>query len=160
MTGTLPPLLDSVVGGGTPRFSFFLHLWIQICRARVKVLPTLNIDKNFEHVRFLILSLPNNEMSQKLPFAIQKAIQGISGEPKLVKKLRSGDLLIETSSALQTKFFLLTKTFLNCPLTVNLHRSQNLVVVSYLKQIFCAPPKQKSWKNFLTKGLLKSEELK
>ncbi|GFV94187.1 uncharacterized protein TNCV_4463141 [Trichonephila clavipes] len=42
-------------------------------------------------------------MLQKSPFAIHKAIQGISGEPKSVKKLRSGDLLIETSSALQTK---------------------------------------------------------
>ncbi|GFU72028.1 putative RNA-directed DNA polymerase from transposon BS [Trichonephila clavipes] len=64
-------------------------------------------------------------MSQKSPFAIQKAIQGISVEPKSVKKLRSGDLLIETSSALQTKSLLLTKTFLDCPLTVNLHRSFN-----------------------------------
>ncbi|GFW61650.1 putative RNA-directed DNA polymerase from transposon BS [Trichonephila clavipes] len=63
-------------------------------------------------------------MLQKSPFAIHKAIQGISGEPKSVKKLRSGDLLIETS-ALQTKSFLLTKTFLDCPLIVNLHRSLN-----------------------------------
>ncbi|GFV09664.1 putative RNA-directed DNA polymerase from transposon BS [Trichonephila clavipes] len=62
-------------------------------------------------------------MLQKSPFAIHKAIQGISGEPKSVKKLRSGDLLIETSSALQTKSLLLTKTFLDCPLIVNLHRS-------------------------------------
>ncbi|GFT55178.1 hypothetical protein TNCV_990471 [Trichonephila clavipes] len=66
------------------------------------VLPALNIDKVSEHARFLILSLPNNEMLQKSPFAIHKAIQGISGEPKSIKKLRSGDLLIETS-ALQTK---------------------------------------------------------
>ncbi|GFT90225.1 uncharacterized protein TNCV_701501 [Trichonephila clavipes] len=64
-------------------------------------------------------------MLQKSPFAIHKAIQGISGEPKSVKKLRSGDLLIETSSALQTKSLLLTKTFLDCPLIVNLHRSLN-----------------------------------
>ncbi|GFV77678.1 uncharacterized protein TNCV_1574271 [Trichonephila clavipes] len=64
-------------------------------------------------------------MSQKSPFAIQKAIQGISGEPKSVKKLRSGDLLTETSSSLQTESLLLTKTFLDCPLTVNLHRSLN-----------------------------------
>ncbi|GFW56329.1 uncharacterized protein TNCV_2088381 [Trichonephila clavipes] len=64
-------------------------------------------------------------MLQKSPFAIHKAIQGISGEPKSVKKLRSGDLLFETSSALQTKSLLLTKTFLDCPLIVNLHRSLN-----------------------------------
>ncbi|GFU57473.1 spondin-2 [Trichonephila clavipes] len=57
------------------------------------VLPTLNIDKVSEHARFLILSLPNNEMLQKSPFAIHKAIQGISGEPKSVKKLRSDSKL-------------------------------------------------------------------
>ncbi|GFT64130.1 uncharacterized protein TNCV_5139921 [Trichonephila clavipes] len=75
------------------------------------VLPTLNIDKVSEHARFLILSLPNNEILQKSPFAIHKAIQGISGEPKSVKKLRSGDLLIETSSALQTKSLLLNNVW-------------------------------------------------
>ncbi|GFX42485.1 uncharacterized protein TNCV_1520481 [Trichonephila clavipes] len=96
-----------------------------LCPGKGLVLLTLNINKVSEHARFLILSLPNNEMSQKSPFAIQKAIQGIRGEPKSVKKLRFGDLLIETSSALQTKSFLLTKTFLNCSLTVNLHRSLN-----------------------------------
>ncbi|GFV09110.1 RNA-directed DNA polymerase from mobile element jockey [Trichonephila clavipes] len=96
-----------------------------MCPDKGLVLPTLNIDKVSEHARFLIISLPNNEMSQKSPFAIQKAIQGISGDPKSVKKLRSDDLLIEISSALQTKSFFLTKTFLNCPLTVNPHRSLN-----------------------------------
>ncbi|GFT97628.1 uncharacterized protein TNCV_2024461 [Trichonephila clavipes] len=64
-------------------------------------------------------------MTQKSPFAIQKAIQGIGGDPKSVKKLRSGDLLIETLSALQTKSFLLAKTFLDCPLTVSPHKSLN-----------------------------------
>ncbi|GFT15706.1 uncharacterized protein TNCV_4986141 [Trichonephila clavipes] len=89
------------------------------------VLLTLNIDTFSAHTRFVILSLPNYEMSRKSPFAIQKAIQGISGEPKSVKKLRSGDLLVKTSPALQTKFFLLTKQFLDCPLTVNPHKSLN-----------------------------------
>ncbi|GFW57272.1 putative RNA-directed DNA polymerase from transposon BS [Trichonephila clavipes] len=64
-------------------------------------------------------------MTRKSPFAIQKAIQGIGGEPKSVKKLRSGDLLIETVSALQTKSFLLAKTFLDCPLTASPHKSLN-----------------------------------
>ncbi|GFX36943.1 putative RNA-directed DNA polymerase from transposon BS [Trichonephila clavipes] len=64
-------------------------------------------------------------MKRKSPFAIQKAIQGIGGEPKSVKKLRSGDLLIETVSALQTKSFLYAKTFLDCPLTASSHKSLN-----------------------------------
>ncbi|GFX56092.1 uncharacterized protein TNCV_1954121 [Trichonephila clavipes] len=130
------------------------------CPGKGLVLPSLDIDKVSEYARFLLLSLPNNEMLQMSPFAFQKAIQGISGEPKSVKKLRSGDLLIETSSALQTKSLLLTKTFLDCPLTVNLHRSLNSCrgVISET-DLLCAS-KQKSWKDFLTKGLLKSEELK
>ncbi|GFT18633.1 RNA-directed DNA polymerase from mobile element jockey [Trichonephila clavipes] len=58
-------------------------------------------------------------MSVKSPFAIQKALIGIGGEPKSIKRLRSGDLLIETTSALQTKSFLLAKSFLNRPLWLN-----------------------------------------
>ncbi|GFT85897.1 uncharacterized protein TNCV_3255491 [Trichonephila clavipes] len=47
------------------------------------------------------------------------------GEPKSVKRLRSGNLLIETTSALQTKSFLLAKSFLNNPVTVSPHKSLN-----------------------------------
>ncbi|GFT79223.1 uncharacterized protein TNCV_2766511 [Trichonephila clavipes] len=64
-------------------------------------------------------------MVSKSPFAIQKALIGIGGEPKSVKRSRSGDLLIETTSALQTKSFLLAKSFLNSPVTVSLHKSLN-----------------------------------
>ncbi|GFT07184.1 putative RNA-directed DNA polymerase from transposon BS [Trichonephila clavipes] len=88
--------------------------------------PT-NIDQiaTHTHCRFLILSISNNDMTRKSPFAIQTAIQGIGGDPKSVKKLRSGDLLLETASALQTKSFLLAKTFLDCPLTASPHKSLN-----------------------------------
>ncbi|GFU32613.1 uncharacterized protein TNCV_4876681 [Trichonephila clavipes] len=123
------------------------------------VLPSLNIDKVSEHARFLILSLPNNEMLQKSPFAIHKAIQGISGEPKSVKNY---DLVICLSKhhLPYKRNLLLTKTFLDCPLIVNLHRSLNSCrgVISET-DLLCAS-KQKSWTDFLTKGLLKSEELK
>ncbi|GFX62126.1 RNA-directed DNA polymerase from mobile element jockey [Trichonephila clavipes] len=64
-------------------------------------------------------------MGKKSPFLIQKALVGIGGEPKSVKRLRSGDLLIETNSALQTKSFLLAKSFLDCPVFVIPHKSLN-----------------------------------
>ncbi|GFU96252.1 uncharacterized protein TNCV_3370151 [Trichonephila clavipes] len=54
-----------------------------------------------------------------------KALKGIGGDPKSVKKLRSGDLLIETVSALQSKSFLLAKTFIDSTLTVTPHKSLN-----------------------------------
>ncbi|GFX39565.1 uncharacterized protein TNCV_2103111 [Trichonephila clavipes] len=82
MTGTLPPLLDSMVGGGTPE------------RSCVRVF-----------------------MDPMLPCP--------GGEPKLVKRLPSGDLLIETISALQTKSFFLAKTFLDSSLTISPHKSLN-----------------------------------
>ncbi|GFS74848.1 uncharacterized protein TNCV_1395421 [Trichonephila clavipes] len=88
-------------------------------------LPNLLIDNVAKCSSFLILSLPNCEMARKSPFVIHKAIIGIGGEPKSIKKLRSGDLLIETTSALQSKSFLLAKTFLDFPLTVNPHKSLN-----------------------------------
>ncbi|GFS70750.1 uncharacterized protein TNCV_498231 [Trichonephila clavipes] len=60
------------------------------------------------------------------PFcAIQKAPVGIGGELKSIKRLRSGDLLIETNSALQTKSFLLANSFLYCPVSVVPHKSLN-----------------------------------
>ncbi|GFW56151.1 putative RNA-directed DNA polymerase from transposon X-element [Trichonephila clavipes] len=96
-----------------------------LCPGKGLVLPNISIDTIATNSRFLILSLPNHEMSQKSPFAIQKALKGIGGDPKSVKKLRSGDLLIETVSALQTKSFLSAKVFLDCPLIVTHHRSLN-----------------------------------
>ncbi|GFV31778.1 RNA-directed DNA polymerase from mobile element jockey [Trichonephila clavipes] len=64
-------------------------------------------------------------MSKISPFAIHKTLIGIGGEPKSVKRLRSGDLLIETMSDLQTKSFLLAKTFFNSPVTVSPHKTLN-----------------------------------
>ncbi|GFT13411.1 uncharacterized protein TNCV_3200531 [Trichonephila clavipes] len=86
---------------------------------------TLNIDKISLIARFLLLSLEHNEMGKKSPFLIQKALVGIGGEPKSVKRLRSGDLLLETNSALQTKSFFLAKTFLDSPVNIIPHKSLN-----------------------------------
>ncbi|GFU06167.1 uncharacterized protein TNCV_4764871 [Trichonephila clavipes] len=46
-------------------------------------------------------------------------------EPKSVKRLRSGDLLVKTSSSTQTKSFLLAKTFLDSPVNISSHKSLN-----------------------------------
>ncbi|GFT60863.1 uncharacterized protein TNCV_3615921 [Trichonephila clavipes] len=64
-------------------------------------------------------------MSSKSPFAIQNALVRIGGEPKSVKRLRSGDLLIETLSTIQKKSFLLEKTFLDSPVTICSHQTLN-----------------------------------
>ncbi|GFX94429.1 hypothetical protein TNCV_4294721 [Trichonephila clavipes] len=57
-------------------------------------------------------------------FALMKPMQlcpGIGGEQKSIKRLRFGDLLIETASAIQSKSFLLAKNFLDSPPTVSPH---------------------------------------
>ncbi|GFV11599.1 putative RNA-directed DNA polymerase from transposon BS [Trichonephila clavipes] len=63
-------------------------------------------------------------MSGKSPFAIFKALEAI-GEPKSVKKRKSGDFLVETNSAVQSKSYLSAKTFLDSPLLVTPHKSLN-----------------------------------
>ncbi|GFV09409.1 RNA-directed DNA polymerase from mobile element jockey [Trichonephila clavipes] len=95
------------------------------CPDKEPVLPRPDVNEIAANSRFLILSLTNTDMSKKSPFAIHKALIGIGGEPKSVKRLRSGDLLIETSSALQTKSFLLAKSFLDSPITISSHKTLN-----------------------------------
>ncbi|GBN26198.1 hypothetical protein AVEN_89762-1, partial [Araneus ventricosus] len=87
--------------------------------------PITNIDSLSQHVRFLILSLPDNGLLKFSPFAIEKTLKSIGGSPKTVKRLKSGDLLIETSSAVQTKSFLLSEKFLDHPLSITIHRGLN-----------------------------------
>ncbi|GFW30655.1 hypothetical protein TNCV_455921 [Trichonephila clavipes] len=82
MTGTLPPLSDSAVGGGMKLF-FALMDPMLLYPGKGLVLPTLN--KVSTTARFLVLSLEKNEMSKKSLFVIQKALIGTGGEPKSVK---------------------------------------------------------------------------
>ncbi|GFU94682.1 uncharacterized protein TNCV_2898251 [Trichonephila clavipes] len=58
----------------------------------------------------------------------ESAVTDYCDELKSVKRLRSSDLLIEVTSALQTKSFLLAKSFLNNPVTVSPHKTLNSCV--------------------------------
>ncbi|GFU76332.1 uncharacterized protein TNCV_285321 [Trichonephila clavipes] len=85
-------------------------------------------------------------MSKISPFAIHKTLIGIGGEPKSVKRLRSGDLLIETMSDLQTKSFLLAKTFFNSPVTgviqvrrITIKRDSNIIPTKHIILTFNKP---------------------
>ena len=59
------------------------------------------------------------------PFAISKAIVGLSGEPKSVKKLRSGLLLIEVARKSHAKNLLRSKIFAGIPVKVEPHKTLN-----------------------------------
>ncbi|GFX90015.1 hypothetical protein TNCV_887131 [Trichonephila clavipes] len=54
----------------------------QLCPDKGLVLPNNNIDDIAFHTRFLLICLPNSNMSKLSPFAIHKALTGIGGEPK------------------------------------------------------------------------------
>ncbi|GFW01649.1 putative RNA-directed DNA polymerase from transposon BS [Trichonephila clavipes] len=75
-----------------------------------------------------------NNISTLSPFAIHKALTGIGAEPKSVKRVQFGDLLIETISTVQSKTFLLAKSFLNFPVTVSPHKS-----LSYSQSVISGP---------------------
>ncbi|GFW07835.1 hypothetical protein TNCV_3919681 [Trichonephila clavipes] len=91
MTGTLPPLVGFRGGWNARQNEIFFAYGLPslLCQGKGLVLPNqLHIDQIATNVRFLLIPLQNVEMSKKSPFAIHKALIGIGGEPKTVKRLR------------------------------------------------------------------------
>ncbi|GFX06652.1 hypothetical protein TNCV_382481 [Trichonephila clavipes] len=79
-----------MLGGGTPGRSFFAHRDPnRLSPGKGLVLPKPNVDNIDAHTRVLLISSPDDGMLKKSPFAINKALIGIVGEPKPVKRLRS-----------------------------------------------------------------------
>ena len=77
--------------------------------------------------RYLVIK-PNNKennFSTISPFAINKALLGISGEMKTVRKLSNGDLMVETTKRPHSENLLKCNNFINFPVTVTPHRSLN-----------------------------------
>ena len=58
-------------------------------------------------------------------FAIQKGIQGLVGEPKTIKRLRSGDLLIEVDRETHSTKLLAITELAQVPVKVSPHRTLN-----------------------------------
>ena len=77
--------------------------------------------------RFLVLSSSDEgkTLAKLSPFAINKGIEGVVGTPKSIKRLRSGDLLIEVSRSTQANNLLKTKVLVDVPVKVTPHRSLN-----------------------------------
>jgi len=59
------------------------------------------------------------------PFAIEKGLKGLAGTSTSVKRLRSGDLIIEVSTRSHSENLLRSKMLANCPIKVVPHRSLN-----------------------------------
>ena len=78
--------------------------------------------------RFLIISSTDDGALKKLsPFAIQKGLFGLAGEPKSVKKLKDGSLLVECRTDSHSKCLLKATSLCNIHIKVTPHPSLNTV---------------------------------
>ena len=77
--------------------------------------------------RFLIIhsEVEGKDISLLSPFLIHKTIMSMAGEPKSIKNLRSGDLLIQCAKEPHEKSLLKMKTFCGLKCSVSPHKSLN-----------------------------------
>ena len=76
--------------------------------------------------RFLVISsTEERQMSSLSPFVIEKTLHGMAGVPGSVKRLRSGDLLVEYVNKKHIENLLRTKKFFDLAVKVSLHSSLN-----------------------------------
>ena len=77
--------------------------------------------------RFLLMMSGDEDksLSRLSTFAIQKGIEGLVGEPKNIKRLRSGDLLIEVDRETYSTKLLAIKEIAGIPVKVSPHRTLN-----------------------------------
>ncbi|MES9994362.1 MAG: hypothetical protein ABW098_20625 [Candidatus Thiodiazotropha sp.] len=76
--------------------------------------------------RFLVISsTEERSVSSLSPFVIEKVLNGIAGVPKSIKKLRSGDLLVEYVNKKQIENLLRLDKFFDLKVKVSLHGSLN-----------------------------------
>ena len=77
--------------------------------------------------RFLMMTSGDDEksLSRLSTFAIQKEIQDLVGEPKTIKRLRSGDLLIEVDRETHSTKLLAITELAQVPVKVSPHRTLN-----------------------------------
>ncbi|GFW57109.1 uncharacterized protein TNCV_1116371 [Trichonephila clavipes] len=76
--------------------------------------------------KFIVLhATENRKLSNVSPFLVSKAVQGSAGSVKSIKKLPSGDLLIETATQAQSINLLQCTNLSNIPITATPHKTLN-----------------------------------
>nr|XP_042908358.1 uncharacterized protein LOC122271394 [Parasteatoda tepidariorum] len=92
--------------------------------------PSFNLAKctNYDPTtaKFLILSSTEKKLSSISPFLVQKTLEANIGNPKNVKQMPSGDLLIETNSNKQTASLLKLSELGNVKISVTSHNTLNI----------------------------------
>ena len=77
--------------------------------------------------RFLVVKSQEEKrtMADLSPFVFEKCIQSIVGHPKTIKKLKSGDLLLEVDRKQQVENLLKTTKIFDLKVKISLHHSLN-----------------------------------
>ena len=91
----------------------------------------INIFQQFENrPRFLMIhgTDDDNPLSKLSSFAVHKGIEGIAGIPKDIKRLRSGDFLLEVNRESHANNLLKITHLVNIPVTVFHHKSSKGVI--------------------------------
>lgn len=79
-----------------------------------------------DYPSYLVMSsIEEGALKKVSPFVIAKVIQGLVGDVKTAKRLRSGSLLIEVNNSRQAKRLLELTDFFQVPVKVEPHRSLN-----------------------------------
>nr|XP_042912728.1 uncharacterized protein LOC122272794 [Parasteatoda tepidariorum] len=93
-------------------------------------LPSFNLSNcsNYDpsKSKFLVLSSAEKKLSSMSPFLVQKSLETHIGNPKHVKPMPSGDLLVETNSTKQTTSLLKLNQIGNVKITVTPHNTLNI----------------------------------
>ena len=76
--------------------------------------------------RYLVMTdaEDNGSLAKLSPFAIAKGIQGLAGEPKMIKKIRQG-LLVEVASKVHSDLLLQSTELATLPIKVSPHHTLN-----------------------------------
>ena len=84
-------------------------------------IPSANYDR-----WFILQSTEEDKPVSKLsPFIISKALKAAAGNLNTVRRLQKGDILLEVSSAVQSRCISKLNNLAGCPILVTPHRSLN-----------------------------------
>ncbi|XP_055936860.1 uncharacterized protein LOC129966460 [Argiope bruennichi] len=87
-----------------------------------RIPQTFNVDNHFDRYYIVKRISEKDETFQTVsPFLVQKAISATIGEPNSIRKIRSGDLLIEVNSRMQAQQLQKIKALATIPVRVTPH---------------------------------------
>ncbi|GBL88620.1 putative RNA-directed DNA polymerase from transposon X-element [Araneus ventricosus] len=120
------PLLGSMVGGafGARILLYCMGSFVKQTDSNTSLtLKSNELPKRLP--KFLVLHNEEGKLKNMSPFLIQKHIYTFAGNVQSIKKMKSGDLLVESSSLKQSEQLLSIAKFGDIPVTVSAHASLN-----------------------------------